>query len=356
MKNYKKLLNILIIILMCFIRINSIDAKGINCLYYDDEKKNTVLLTIKNRLWPFNDKTKVTATVQTYNFDKNFNELSTNVEDWDENVKKCPKYIQLSSNIERIQGSSKVYNNFVIKYSNNKSALSKGGFVLGLDGEGVENDNDSSSDILKCTIKLQNLNSTLICTAQDENSQIKCHINQQNDEKVSFYNTYYTPNRDIFLDKSGNFKCPEVVYYHSNPGYDKNNNYSLIITDISLTSDDSSISSESIEGNFKDDSTIADITTCDDIPATMELIKKVYNFLKYLIPVIIIGLGILDFVKVVLSDDSKVFKDAWSRLLKRIIIGVVILILPAILTLIINMSGVIDNQGLNSNDIFCIFS
>lgn len=132
----------------------------------------------------------------------------------------------------------------------------------------------------------------------------------------------------------------------SKKGYD---NYKIVQTTWKNTPDGDG-------GAVTEDSTIADITTCDDIPATMELIKKVYNFLKYLIPVIIIGLGILDFVKVVLSDDSKVFKDAWSRLLKRIIIGIVILILPAILTLIINLSGVIDYLGVNSNDIFCIFS
>ena len=103
-------------------------------------------------------------------------------------------------------------------------------------------------------------------------------------------------------------------------------------------------------------STDAPITSCDSLPKTMKLLKKIYNFLKYMVPVIIIGLGMLDFIKAITSDDEKVFKEAWSKLMKRILVGVVILILPVILEFLINISGVINEEGLDKNNLFCIFT
>lgn len=108
--------------------------------------------------------------------------------------------------------------------------------------------------------------------------------------------------------------------------------------------------------NGSNPSTTDPITSCDSLPNTMKLVKKIYNFLKYMIPVIIIGLGMLDFIKAITSDDEKVFKEAWNKLMKRIIVGVIILILPVILEFLINISGVINEEGLDKNNLFCIFT
>lgn len=94
--------------------------------------------------------------------------------------------------------------------------------------------------------------------------------------------------------------------------------------------------------------------SCDDAGETIKLLKQVYTLLRYLIPVIIIGLGIVDFIKVVATGEDKAFKEVWSKFVKRIIIGIVILILPAILSLIINLSGITDTYGVDPNNIFCI--
>lgn len=98
------------------------------------------------------------------------------------------------------------------------------------------------------------------------------------------------------------------------------------------------------------------IDACDDAPETITLIKQIYNILRFLIPVIIIGLSIVDFLKVLLNGEEKVYKTAWSKFVKRIIIGIIILILPIILSFIINLSGAIGNYNIDANNIFCIFS
>lgn len=97
------------------------------------------------------------------------------------------------------------------------------------------------------------------------------------------------------------------------------------------------------------------VSLCDNISETGKLLRQAYNLLKYLIPVLVIVLSIVDFLKVVISGEEKIFKESWTKFVKRIIIGIIILILPAILSLVINLSGVLDNYDINKNDIFCIF-
>lgn len=89
---------------------------------------------------------------------------------------------------------------------------------------------------------------------------------------------------------------------------------------------------------------------------TIKLLRQIYGLIRYLIPVLVIGLSIVDFLKVLLSEEEKVYKEAWSKFVKRLIIGIVILILPIILSFIINLSGVLNNYDIDKNNIFYIFS
>ena len=95
--------------------------------------------------------------------------------------------------------------------------------------------------------------------------------------------------------------------------------------------------------------------SCDNSSETIKLLKQVYTMLRYLIPVLIIGLSIVDFVKVVANGEDKAFKEAWNKFIKRIIVGIIILILPALLAFIIKLSGVAGMYGIDENNIFCIF-
>ena len=107
--------------------------------------------------------------------------------------------------------------------------------------------------------------------------------------------------------------------------------------------------------NSKNDGEVV-ATTCSDLPATTKLLKQIYGLIKYLIPVLVIGFSIVDFLKVLLSGEEKVYKESWLKFVKRLVIGVVILILPVILSFIINLSGVLESYGVDKNNIFCIFS
>ena len=60
-------------------------------------------------------------------------------------------------------------------------------------------------------------------------------------------------------------------------------------------------------------------------------LQNTLDFIKFLVPIIIIVFTIIDFVKAVASQDDKEVKKASNKLLKRIIIGIVIFLLPSLL-------------------------
>ncbi len=72
---------------------------------------------------------------------------------------------------------------------------------------------------------------------------------------------------------------------------------------------------------------------CDGLLAgqTGLFLQNTLDFIKFLVPIIIIVFTIIDFVKAVASQDDKEVKKASNKLLKRIIIGIVIFLLPSLL-------------------------
>lgn len=72
---------------------------------------------------------------------------------------------------------------------------------------------------------------------------------------------------------------------------------------------------------------------------TWDIINTLYGIVKVLIPVLVVILGMIDFASVVFSGEDKDMKIAGQRFVKRIIIGIVLLLLPAILGFIFNLVG-----------------
>ena len=73
--------------------------------------------------------------------------------------------------------------------------------------------------------------------------------------------------------------------------------------------------------------------------------SKIYNLLKILVPLLVIVLSIVDFLRVLFLSDDKNYKEAYSKLIKRVIIGIVIFLVPVLISLVINLAGM-GNNGL----------
>ena len=92
--------------------------------------------------------------------------------------------------------------------------------------------------------------------------------------------------------------------------------------------------------------------------ATVSIIKKVYGYIKVIIPILIIALGIADFIKVIMSGKDDDMKKALNNFIKRLILAIVFILLPILISLIINLSGLSTqysslNGGVKA--IVCIF-
>lgn len=85
---------------------------------------------------------------------------------------------------------------------------------------------------------------------------------------------------------------------------------------------------------------------CDKLEGTktLEWIKRIYTLLKFLVPTLIIVLSVIDFLGIVLSGDSDKMEKAKNKFIKRIIIGVIFILLPFILEFVLRMAGIIDKS------------
>lgn len=73
------------------------------------------------------------------------------------------------------------------------------------------------------------------------------------------------------------------------------------------------------------------------------LLKKVYGYIKILVPVLIVILSIIDFVKAVATGKDDDMKKGINKFAKRIIVAIIIILVPAIIKILIGVSG-ISNQ------------
>ncbi|MBE6138238.1 MAG: hypothetical protein E7173_00650 [Firmicutes bacterium] len=80
------------------------------------------------------------------------------------------------------------------------------------------------------------------------------------------------------------------------------------------------------------------VTGCEVIPASIRIwIKDTLNLVKYVVLVVVIVLGILDFLKAAGSGEAEAMKKAGTDFLKRVIAVIVLFLLPLIVDLILNL-------------------
>lgn len=76
---------------------------------------------------------------------------------------------------------------------------------------------------------------------------------------------------------------------------------------------------------------------CDSWGAVLTDIQNLFNFLKIIVPLLVIGLSTYDFIKAAGAKEEKGMKRAFNTFLKRIILAVVFFFLPVLINLLLNM-------------------
>ncbi len=71
-----------------------------------------------------------------------------------------------------------------------------------------------------------------------------------------------------------------------------------------------------------------------------DFLKQIYSLIKFAVPIVILAFAIIDFLKAIAASDPAEVKKAATKLVKRMVIGVAIFILPTLLELLLAAAGV----------------
>lgn len=69
-------------------------------------------------------------------------------------------------------------------------------------------------------------------------------------------------------------------------------------------------------------------------------IKQAMQLIKFAVPIIIIALAVIDFVKAMSAQKQEELKNAANKLVKRMIIGAIIFLLPSIIDMLLDIAGI----------------
>ncbi|MCI5734102.1 MAG: hypothetical protein SOX86_02850 [Bacilli bacterium] len=81
------------------------------------------------------------------------------------------------------------------------------------------------------------------------------------------------------------------------------------------------------------------LSFCESSAEIWQLVGKIINIIKIVIPIIIVVLAMLDLGKAVMAGEEKEIKEAQKMLIKRLIYGVVIFFVVTIVQVVFNLIG-----------------
>ena len=396
MKNMMKYMSL--IILMTFFNVSIINAEELTCKYnfYDsegeanwyanctfdlDKKKYSCTM---NYYYKGKEKTKSTKIVNytTSNGDLSYSEDNTSAESKIFSLNKCPNY--MVGFYTKNKKNGKNTNLYAAENETVKDRIARYWYDKG--SSYINDDLSASSNTFLTAMKDENV--TIDADSLNKiYDQIEADTKKIND-MINDYKNNSCVNEDAYITKYT--ECKKKINSLETVSGSIEQNLDNYIKNYGISSEDSRVKSlqsaindakKLIEEEKKildnadcetkkslglvkycgvspDDSNSGNdyINGCGDLPKTTALVKQIYGLIKYLIPVLIIGLSIVDFLKVLLSGEEKVYKEAWSKFVKRIMIGIVILLLPILLRIVINISGVLEDYGVDNDSIFCILS
>ena len=74
-------------------------------------------------------------------------------------------------------------------------------------------------------------------------------------------------------------------------------------------------------------------------------IKEILKFPQYIVPFIVIGLGVLDFAKAVLASKEDEMRKAQATFIKRVLIGVAVFLVPIMVDILMQFADIILGGG-----------
>ena len=311
---------------------------------------------------------KLTSEIKKLNFD--ITGFSTN----ESGGSICPSYLT----VELVGTDSykiSVSNNLVDNIENKKYTLSNAGKT------DIEDELDQCVKAGDCTLPdlkaSTTNNSNITCTYQYTYKNAKyCAIFNftKKDNTLSNLtiqdpnagNISYTKDESIFHNKKidsyiNEGKCYENLYTANNNGTiswispnDKDTYTSLYETSpITMALTDLSICND-IDKNDKDTGTDSDSSTdittssCVIDGCTQDIIDWALNMIKYVGIILVVVLGILDFIKATASGEEEDIKKSRGKFIKRLIACVALFLTPLIVNILISLVNLGSGENCNS--------
>ena len=145
------------------------------------------------------------------------------------------------------------------------------------------------------------------------------------------YNQWFENSPGTYDPEMQNYLCgddSQVSYYCSEGGCEYPNNQNIQCDRI-----ESIIENERIYA----DRDVYSICSSPSYRKPMLFLGKILNFVKIIVPIVIIVFGVLDFYKAITSSKDEGLSKAFKSLIIRAIAGVCIFLLPGIVQLVLNM-------------------
>ena len=93
------------------------------------------------------------------------------------------------------------------------------------------------------------------------------------------------------------------------------------------------------------------LDVCTDAGFLIRIIVKLFKYLRFLIPIILVVFITFDLFKVMTGDaDDKAKKEAFSKAVKRMIYAVIIFFIPTIITIIFRNIQSVSKDNKTSTD------
>lgn len=70
------------------------------------------------------------------------------------------------------------------------------------------------------------------------------------------------------------------------------------------------------------------------------LLKQIFLLIKFAVPILILALSVIDFIKAIMAQNQDDIKKASNKLIRRLIIGTIIFLLPTLIDLLLYLAGI----------------
>lgn len=92
---------------------------------------------------------------------------------------------------------------------------------------------------------------------------------------------------------------------------------------------------------------------CENMPKTFGYVKGIYNFMRFIVPALIVVFSTIDFASVVITGEDDKMVKAKKNFIIRLIVGIAILFIPIILESLLKLAGILES-GDNLIDLACL--